>query len=74
MPRTLYHKKENEATKWYPFPAYKPLNKGRYLVNFRRPTAGRWIAICRWDGQIWDRNADVIAWMVLPERYKNGQA
>lgn len=71
MPKTLYHEKEH-AVKWYPFPAYKPAQKGRYLVTFRRPSAGKWVAICKWVGLVWDRNADVTAWMVLPERFGSG--
>lgn len=55
--------------KWYSFPAYKPMKPGRYLVTLRRPRAGRWVDIRRWNGEIWERNDDVSAWMVLPERF-----
>lgn len=72
MPRTLYHERDSESITWYPFPAYKPLKKGRYLVTYHRPSAGRWVGIHRWDGEIWERNADITAWMVLPERYGHG--
>lgn len=69
MPRTVYHESGKEAT-WKAFPAYKPIKCGRYLVTFRRPTAGKWVGISRWNGEIWERNADVTAWMVLPSRYE----
>lgn len=59
--------------KWYGFPAYKPAEKGRYLVTFRRPWAGKWVAIRIWDGHAWERNDDVVAWMRLPERYEKGR-
>ncbi len=59
---------------WNAFPMYKPAQKGRYLVTYRRPTAGKWVVIRFWDGEAWERNDDIVAWMRLPERYKtNGK-
>lgn len=55
--------------KWYGFPAYKPAKPGRYLVTFRRSRSGKWVEIRRWDGEAWERNDDVVAWMPVPMKY-----
>lgn len=57
--------------RWYEYPKYKPMRRGRYLVTFRRPTIGKWVGIRMWEGHTWEKNDDVAAWMRLPERYQD---
>ena len=64
---------EIEGIRWLRFPGYKPYKAGRYLVTYKRSRAGRFVDIRRWDGEVWEGNADVTAWAALPERYIDGE-
>ena len=56
--------------KWIRFPEFKPAKPGRYIVTYKHFRAGRWIDIKKWNGEVWERNCEVVAWMPTPPRYR----
>lgn len=55
---------------WRRYPDVKPQYAGEYIVTTRRPTAGRWVTMIRWDGKRWTQMAQVTAWMPKPAAYR----
>lgn len=54
---------------WLKYPDAKPKEPGEYLVTMKRPTAGRWVAMAKYDGDGWTQKGEVRAWMPKPAQW-----
>jgi len=59
---------------WIPCDLRQPEYESDYLVTFKLLFAYP-VEVCYFDGQAWDKGQydDVLAWMPLPESYKEGE-
>ena len=64
---------EDCVSRWIPVSERFPEEAGRYLTTCDFNTSGRYVSIQVWDDGWGDCGDCVVAWMALPEPYREGK-